>query len=234
VAAGKTEEESIQRADESVIRAQGSGGPMDVSRIMRRRGFVKLFTTFMTFALNDFNRKKYFVGGFRESLRGGNSNIDFATFAQHFMLEWVAPVILSTMLLSLGRDDKLPDAEDYIWEAFGFLTMGLPIVRDFARYVERKIKGKGFGARMGGSVAFAGIESAADAGIDAKKWFFDDDDKAGRRMIREVINTMGFVFGIGTPQFWRTLEGSEAYFVDGEGGVLAPLLGKPKKPGDGQ
>jgi hypothetical protein len=36
-------------------------------------------------------------------------------------------------------------------------------------------------------------------------------------------------YGIGTPQLWRTMDGAEAYFVDDEGGVLAPILGKPQK-----
>lgn len=229
VASGMTEAESISRADAAVIRAQGSGGAMDVARVLRRRGFIKLFTPFMSFALNDFNRKKYFVGGFREYIRGGNSQIDFKTFAQHFALEWVVPVVFSTMMLSLGRDGELPDTEDYVWEAAGFLTMGLLVVRDAARFAEGQFTGKGFGSRMGGSVAFAGLESAVKAVSLGSKYMFEDNEKARDRAIRELINTMGFVFGIGTPQLWRTMDGAEAYFVDGQGGPLAPFLGKPKK-----
>ena len=179
VAGGMTEMESIRRADEAVIRAQGSGGAMDVARVLRRRGFIKLFTPFMSFALNDFNRKKYFVGGFREYIRGGNSTIDFKTFAQHFALEWVVPVVFSTLMLSLGRDGDIPDAEDYVWESVGFLTMGIPVVRDVARFAEGQFTGKGFGSRMGGSVAFAGFESGVKAVSSGAKYVFDDNDKAG-------------------------------------------------------
>lgn len=229
VAAGMEEAESIRRADEAVIRAQGSGGAMDIARVLRKRGWVKLFTPFMSFALNDFNRKKYFVGGFREYLRGGNSTIDFKTFAQHFALEWVVPVVFSTMMLSLGRDGELPDTENYVWESLGFLTMGLPLVRDAVRAAEGQFTGKGFGSRMGGSVGYAGIESAMKAASSGYKWLAEDNDKAGQRFGRELINTMGFVFGIGTPQLWRTMDGSEAYFVNDDGGILAPFLGKPQK-----
>lgn len=229
---GVMETEAVRRADESVIRAQGSGGAMDVARVMRRRGFWKLATTFMSFAVNDFNRKQYYVGGFREYLRGGNSQVDFKVFAQHFALEWAVPVVFSAMMLSLGRDGELPDTEDYLWEAVGFLSMGIPIVRDASRYAENQFSGKGGTNAMGNSVGYAGIESAFKAGKQGFKWLTEDDEKARNRFIRELINTMGFVFGIGTPQLWRTLDGSEAFFVDGEGGVLAPLLGRPQPDKD--
>jgi len=228
IASGMAEQDAVRRADEAVFRAQGSGGAMDVSSIMRQRGFLKTATAFMSFALNDFNRKMYYAGGFREYLRGGNSQIDFKVFAQHFMLEWVAPVVFSTMMLSLGRDGEIPEAEDYIWEAVGFLTMGIPLVRDAVRLMEGQFSNKGFGANMGGSVAYSGIEAGIKATGAGKKWLLDDDEKAGARFRKEIINTMGFVFGIGTPQLWRSMDGSEAYFINGEGGVLAPFLGKPQ------
>ena len=82
---------------------------------------------------------------------------------------------------------------------------------------------------MGNSVGYAGIESAFKAGKQGYKWLSEDDEKAFAHFMRELINTFGFVYGIGTPQLWRTMDGSEAYFVDGEGGVLAPFLGKPQK-----
>ena len=229
IAAGIDGQEAVRTADEAVIRAQGSGGSMDVPKILRERGFVKLSTSFMSFALNDLNRKMYYTGGFREHLRGGRSDVDFKTFAQHFALEWAAPVIFSTLMLSLGRDGELPDAEDFTWETVGFLTMGIPVVRDVARVAETSFSGKGYGARMGGSVGYAGFESGVKAMKQGAKWVNEGGDTARDKFIRELINTMGFVSGIGTPQLWRTLGGSKAFFVDSEGGVLAPFLGKPKK-----
>ena len=227
-----TEQDARIRADESVIRAQGSGGQMDVAPVLRHRGFIKMSTVFMTFAMNYFNRQKYYAGGFREYLRGGNSAINFKVFAEHVALEWVLPVVLSTQILALGRDGEPPDTEDYIWEAIGLYTMGIPIVRDIARFAEGRISGKGFGQRMGGSVAYSGLESGVKAMDSGYKWWADDNEKAGDMAIRELINTIGFFSGIGTPQLWRTMDGSEAYFVDGEGGVLAPALGKPQKKKD--
>lgn len=232
IEANLDENEAVARADAAVISAQGSGGAMDMARIQRTRGWVKLFTAFMTFALNDFNRKQYHVGGLREHLRGGNSEIDFKTFAQHFVFEWIVPVALPTLMISLGRDGELPEAEEYAWEAVGFTTMGIPLVRDAARATEALFTGKSPSLRMGGSVGYAGIESGIGAIHSGSKYFFEDDEKAGERAMREVINTMGFAFGIGTPQLWRTIDGSEAYFIDDKGGILAPLLGKPREKGD--
>ena len=232
IAAGVKDVDAVQRGNEAVIRAQGSGGVMDVSKVLRRRGFIKLFTPFMTFALNDFNRKKYYTAGFVEYARGGHSNIDFKTYAQHLALEWIAPVVFSSMMLSLGRDGELPDAEDYFWEAMGFYLMGVPVVRDVIRSAEVQFTGKGYGRGVGGSVAFAGLESGIKAAQAGSKALLEDDERAAKRFQREMINTMGFMIGVGTPQLWRTMDGVEAFFVDDEGGVLAPFLGKPQKKKD--
>ncbi|MDL2268052.1 hypothetical protein LJC46_08735 [Desulfovibrio sp. OttesenSCG-928-G15] len=229
IASGMADADAVNRADEAVIRAQGSGGSMDIPAVMRERGVMKLSTTFMTFALNDYNRKRYFVAGFREKLRGGASDVDFKTFAQHLALEWVAPVVFTTLMLSLGRDGELPEAEDFAWEAAGFLSMGIPFARDAVRLAELRSTGKGYGSRMGGSVGFAGIESAWNVIEYTYKAVDEDDEEAAARASKELFNTMMFSLGLGSPQLWRTIYGSEAYFVDDEGGPLAPVLGKPKK-----
>ena len=57
-----------------------------------------------------------------------------------------------------------------------------------------------------------------------KAWDEGDPD-AEYRAMKETLNAVGFALGLGTPQIWRTLEGSEAYWIDDEGGPLAPLLG---------
>jgi hypothetical protein len=228
IAAGKSEEDAITAADAAVIEAQGSGGTMDVPALMRQRGIWRVLCPFMTFALNDFNRKKYYVGGLVENLSGGNSDIGFGEFAAHFALEWVLPVVASAWMLGLGRDGELPDEEDYIWEAAGFLSMGIPIARDVARFAESEAGHSYSGGKMGGSIIYAGYESLVKMVKYTHKAVTEDDDEAARRATKAFINSLGFFTGLGTPQIWRSMEGSEAYFVDEEGGPLAPFLGKPR------
>jgi hypothetical protein len=143
---------------------------------------------------------------------------------------------LAVLVRSALREGELPEKEDFIWETLGFLSMGIPIGRDAVRLAEGRLGGKGFSSpRMGGSVGYAGIENTINAAIDIGKALSADTrkqrDKAQMRAIKEFVNAVGFWVGLPTPQLWRSIEGSKAYFVDDKGGPLAPLLGKPLKDG---
>ncbi len=137
-------------------------------------------------------------------------------------------LLLTAFLVSLGKDGELPETEDFVWETIGFLTMGIPLARDVARDAQGMMSGKGYGGRMGGGVGFAGFEAAVGATWQPRKYLAKDEEEAAEKAVREMVNVMGFASGIGTPQLWRTWMGSEAFFVDGEGGPLAPLIGTPK------
>lgn len=71
VAKGMTDEDAVTAADSAVIEAQASGGAMDVSEVMRNRGWIRFLCPFMSFAQNDFNRKKYYSGALKEKLTTG-------------------------------------------------------------------------------------------------------------------------------------------------------------------
>ncbi|MDE5878474.1 MAG: hypothetical protein K2G99_00345 [Desulfovibrio sp.] len=91
-----------------------------------------------------------------------------------------------------------------------------------------QFSGSGFkGGRT--PLAFTGVDNLLRGAKHARQALVDDKADAGYLALKESLNAVGFFLGIGTPQIWRTVEGSEAYFVDDEGGVLAPLLGKPGK-----
>jgi hypothetical protein len=223
----------VNAADAAVIRAQGSGGAMDVPAMLRSRGFAKLFTAFMTFAANDLNRKMRYASGLREYLRGGNSRITPGLYLRHVFLEYLLPVTMSVFLISALRDGELPEKKDFVWEMLGFATMGIPVFRDAIRLAEAELSGKGYGTRMGGSPAYAGAENLIKGIKDTSRAVTGETreqrDKAQWRAVKEFVNTVGFFAGVPTMQIWRSLEGSEAYFVDEEGGPLAPLLGRPLK-----
>ena len=230
IADGALEEDAVAAADGAVVAAQGGGGPMDTPEALRSNMWLRVICPFMSFAAADFNRKMEHVRGFAEYVRTGNSGMTPGRFFRHFALEWVTPVVVTTLVLSGGRDGEPPEPEEFAWEALGFLTMGLPVVRDVARMAEDNFSGSGFkGGRA--PLFLTGFQSAWKA---AKGWATEDmSDEQAYRAWKHSINALGFFLGVGTPQIFRTWEGGQAYFVDGEGGPLAPLFGKPKK-GNGQ
>lgn len=226
IAQGIEESRTVAMADGAVVAAQGGGGPIDTPSVMRQAGFMRMLCPFMSFALADFNRKMETVRGLEEWRRTGNSAITPGVAMRDFAFQWVMPVALTALMVSLGRDGELPEAEDYVWEALGFYSMGVPIVRDFARMAESTYSSDGIkGGRT--PLMFAGVGNAIKGMGHAAKAIAEDDDHATYLAIKEATNAVGFALGLGTPQIWRTIEGSQAYFVDEKGGVLAPLLGKP-------
>ena len=231
IASGLEESVAIARADGAVVAAQGGGGALDTPSVMRQAGLMRMLCPFMSFALSDFNRKMEQVRGLTEWARTGNSSMTPAKAFQAFAFQWVMPVALSALLVSLGRDDDLPDEEDYAWEAAGFLSMGIPVVRDVTRMAESHFSSDGFkGGRT--PLMLAGLDNAIRGAGHAATALEEDDDDATYLALKETTNAVGFLLGLGTPQLWRTIEGSNAYFVDDEGGVLAPLLGKPRAQKD--
>ncbi len=227
IANGADEATAIARADGAVIAAQGGGGPLDTPAVMRQAGLMRILCPFMSFALSDFNRKMETIRGFAEWVKTGKSSVTPARLFRDFALQWVTPVALSVLMVSLGRDGEPPEGEDFMWEALTFFTMGVPVARDVAKVAEEYFSDHGYkGGRS--PLMLAGLDNAVRGLGHAYKAWDEGDDDAEYRAMKELINATGFALGLGTPQIWRTVEGSEAYFVDGEGSVLAPLLGKPK------
>ncbi|MDY0258636.1 MAG: hypothetical protein RBR41_03090 [Desulfovibrio sp.] len=226
IAQGVEESRAVAIADGAVVAAQGGGGPIDTPAVMRQAGLIRMLCPFMSFALADFNRKMETVRGLEEWRQTGNSAVTPGVAMRDFAFQWVMPVALTALMISLGRDGELPEAEDYVWEALGFYSMGVPIARDVARMAESAYSNDGIkGGRT--PLMFAGVGNAIKGFGHAAKAIGNDDERATYLAIKETTNAIGFALGLGTPQIWRTIEGSQAYFVDGEGGVLAPLLGKP-------
>lgn len=146
---------------------------------------------------------------------------------RHIALEWALPVFLTCMLTCLGRDDELPETEDYLWEALTFYTMGIPIVRDVATMAKDNLSSA---PRMGSRspLIYSGIENLYKGAKHAYKAWDENDANAEYKAAKELTNAFGYAMGYGTPQIFRTWEGTEA-MLEGEGGVLAPLLGKPMR-----
>lgn len=219
---GVDQAKAITLADDAVIRAQGSGLTMDTTALMRKPGAARLFTMFMSFAMNWQNRQRYYLAGFRESWRTGQSEIGTARFLSHFALEWLAPPLLSLFILGMGRDGELPEPEEAGMELLGYWLMGIPIAREIPSWIQ-------YNKEAGQSAAFRGINSATGAVRAATKIASGkDSDEQWYRTMKLVLDSIGFVAKVPTAPIWRTVEGTEA-FIEGKAGPLAPILGAPPK-----
>lgn len=219
---GIDQAKAITLADDAVIRAQGSGLVMDTTALMRKPGAARLFTMFMSFAMNWQNRQRYYLAGFRESWRTGQSEIGTARFLSHFALEWLAPPLLSLFILGMGRDGELPEPEEAGMELLGYWLMGIPIAREIPSWIQ-------YNKEAGQSAAFRGINSATGAVRAATKIASGkDSDEQWYRTMKLVLDSIGFVAKVPTAPIWRTVEGTEA-FIEGKAGPLAPILGAPPK-----
>ena len=219
---GIDQAKAITLADDAVIRAQGSGLTMDTTALMRKPGAARLFTMFMSFAMNWQNRQRYYFSGFRESRRTGQSEIGTARFLSHFALEWLAPPMLTLLLIGMGRDGEFPELEDIGSELLGYWLMGVPIVREIPALFE-------YNKKFGDSAAFKGLNAAVTATRGGMKIAAGEaSDEQFYRTMKSTLDAIGFVAGVPTAPIWRTVEGTEA-FIEGKAGPLAPILGAPPK-----
>lgn len=219
---GIDQAKAITLADDAVIRAQGSGLVMDTTALMRKPGAARLFTMFMSFAMNWQNRQRYYFSGFRESLRTGQSEIGTARFLSHFALEWLAPPMLTLLLIGMGRDGQPPEPEEVGMELLGYWLMGVPIVREIPALFE-------YNKKFGDSAAFKGLNAAVTATRGGMKIAAGEaSDEQFYRTMKSTLDAIGFVAGVPTAPIWRTVEGTEA-FIEGKAGPLAPILGAPPK-----
>lgn len=222
IAQGLDQAKAIRLADAAVIRAQGSGLTMDVTAMMRKPGGMRLITMFMSFAMNWQNRQRYYLSGYRQYLRGGQSEIGHARFFSHFALEWILPPVLELLLISSLRDGEFPEPEEWGEEIAGYWLMGIPLLREIPSMIQ-------YNKSFGDSAAFSGANAAIKAGRSiAKIAGGDDSDEQWYKAMKNVINAVGFVGGVPTAPIWRTVEGTEA-FLEGKAGPLAPILGAPPK-----
>lgn len=218
---GLTEQDAIRKADEAVIMAQGSGMTMDTTSLMREKGAWEFLLMFMSFAMNWQNRQRFYFAGYKEYLKGNQSEIDHKEFYSHILLEWIMPPVLTVAMLSLQDNEyDMEDAKDDLMnEALSYWLMGVPIVRDI-------YSGIGYGTKFG--------ETAASKGIELGKQIYKDMEKIHNgkdmnyTMLKHAVNFVGFNLGIPTNSFFRAGEGTYEW-LEGDAGIGAIILGKPYK-----
>lgn len=218
---GLTEQDAIRKADEAVIMAQGSGMTMDTTSLMREKGAWEFLLMFMSFAMNWQNRQRFYFAGYKEYLKGNQSEIDHKEFFSHIALEWIMPPVLTVAMLSLQDDDyTLEEAKDDLMnEAVSYWLMGVPIIRDI-------YSGIGYGAKFGETAASKGIELGKQIYKDMRK--MQEGKDMSYSTMKHIINFVGFNLGIPTNSFFRVGEGTYEW-LEGDAGIGAIILGKPYK-----
>ncbi len=218
---GLTEQDAIRKADEAVIMAQGSGMTMDTTSLMREKGAWEFLLMFMSFAMNWQNRQRFYFAGYKEYLKGNQSEIDHKEFFSHIALEWIMPPVLTVAMLSLQDDEyTLEEAKDDLMnEAVSYWLMGVPIIRDI-------YSGIGYGTKFGETAASKGIELGKQIYKDMRK--MQEGKDMSYSTMKHIINFVGFNLGIPTNSFFRIGEGTYEW-LEGNAGIGAIILGKPYK-----
>jgi len=216
---GLTEQDAIRKADEAVIMAQGSGMTMDTTSLMREKGAWEFLLMFMSFAMNWQNRQRFYFAGYKEYLKGNQSEIDHKEFFSHIALEWIMPPVLTVAMLSLQDDEyTLEEAKDDLMnEAVSYWLMGVPIIRDI-------YSGIGYGTKFGETAASKGIELGKQVYKDMRK--MQEGKDMSYSTMKHIINFVGFNLGIPTNSFFRVGEGTYEW-LEGDAGIGAIILGKP-------
>lgn len=221
IARGTEQSRAVFLADEAVIKAQGSGLTMDTAKFMRDKGAMQFLTMFMSFATNWQNRQRYYLGGYKEFLKGNNSQINHKEFYKHIAIEWLMPVMLTLILQSL-QEDEMPEPKDIGEEFASYFLMGVPLARDAVSVFA-------FGKDFGASAAGQGINLAVK-GIKGTYKVITEDTKKEQEYntMKNIINAIGFFARVPTNSFFRVGEGTSAW-LEGEAGLGAIFLGKPYK-----
>lgn len=194
---GKDEKTAARMADDVVLRAQSSGNPMSLSALQHGAGWRRLITMFASFTMNYQNRLRHYVRGLRE---GKVSGVDYA---RHLFNETLLPVVLTSIMLKLLKDNELPEPKDLAWDGFGYLLSGFPIARGIPRMLEF-----GYGGVMD-SPAFKGVDLTAKAGKDLIKAFTDGGNAKEHLLafIKDATDLAGFATGVPTLPVYRFAKG---------------------------
>lgn len=201
LAAGQSDERSIQLADQAVIDAQGNGQIKDLSAIERGGPALKLFTVFYSFMNTAFNL------GVAQTMTA-NTPAKKAKLAADYLLLYSVPAVLGSMMkeaLTPGGGDEDWDklAKKLVAEQLSYLMGMMVVVREFGEVA--KIVSGAEGVR--GYQGPAGVRLISDTikfTQQAKQGEFDDAFR------KAAINLIGDFTGLPAAQVNRTITGVQA------------------------
>lgn len=210
-ARGDTEASAIEYADTIVRTTQPAASPKDLAAIQRGGPFLKLGTMFYTFF-------SVFINSFAE-LNGGwvRGNISTGQLLKGYAWMVLIPSLVSMLINEQGLPGEDDDLEgfvrSYIRSLLGYVSAGLPFVRDvLALVLDRLILGKSWGYQL--SPALEGLESLerftnAAAKTGAKvvhgRSLHDEDYW---NLYKSAVETAGYGLGLPSKQIIITTEGT--------------------------
>lgn len=211
---GKPVEELYRMADDQVIRAQAGGSAMNLSALQHGAGWRRLITMFASFMMNYQNRLRHYARGVVE---GKISKVDYA---RHLFNETLLPVVLTSIMLKLLKDNDLPDKKDLAWDFGGYLLSGFPIFRGMPRIMQY-----GMGGVMD-SAAWRGVDLAAKAGRRLIAAATDQGKRSEHLLafIKDATDMAGFAAGVPTVPIWRFAKGVHDLAAGSEKNPFRPFF----------
>jgi hypothetical protein len=215
--------EAARYADDVVRQTQGHANPTGLSSFQRsENGLKRMFSMFMTFTMNFWNRQAYYVRGLREG------KVGVGEFAQHFWLEWMMPTLLLDMTLNIlasGFDTDewdVPGPADFI----GFWVSGIPFARNVIASWEY------FGrSNVSDTPALNGLDAWSQLGYRTGSLAWDMlnsdeiDEKQYTKWVRSFLDSVGYAYGVPTKWAWTFYDGVND-MLDGETSWPGRLLFK--------
>lgn len=199
------EDAAIQYADSVVRMTQGSGSIKDQSRLLRQKGFMRLFTMFQTYFSTLYNQL------YVEQVPGlAIGRIPFPVFFVNLVWLWFGPAIMAEMLQGRGGPDDDETPEDAAKRVAGVVLtyplMGVIGVRDVAQAM---VSDYGYEITPVGAAGTA----LADVGGDVLA------ADIGEGTLKQAWMASGYWFGLPSRQVWITFD----YIKDSATGEEDPL-----------
>jgi hypothetical protein len=233
-AEGRTEDASVQYADDQIRLTQGSFAPEDASALETGNAFARLFTTFVGYfnMLANLNATEFQVTIKQMGLRKGAGRL-FYTYLYGFLIPMVTSRMIrnafatagTTAGLSLVGRDEDDDGwvDEFLETLFGAQFQGatamVPFVGAAVQAVANKLDDERWNDQMRISPALSLIDEStagAAAAIEGVAALFTDEELS-RRQVRDM---WALITLLGVPT--AALRRAHGYLQDVEGGATVP------------
>jgi hypothetical protein len=221
-------EEAAKYADNAVRTTQPGADLIDMTALQRSHNWTRLFSMFISPALRQQNRYRYFYGAWR------NGKMTSSKYFRHLLYELVAPsfaryAFYLAFLGTLPGDDDGPPPTEIIFNMLDQCLGGIPIINTIPSAVEY--------ARGSSSPVLEGIERIdrfAGAGTKAAKSIWDDETdsrEAWSKFAMTTADVVSFELGVGyLPRIAKTFaEGFEDIEEEKTVNPLRLLVKVPKR-----
>lgn len=181
---GMGRKDAVAYADSIIQKTNASASPLDLTPLQQQGGIWRIFTMFMGESLRKGSRMRYYWG----ALRAGK--ISYARYAQHLVMESIAPALFFVGVVGLFSDDE-PDRGDLAAAVFSELIGPYPFLAAVPGALQ-------YDKPLMYSPVFTGVDSAMKA-VEGVKGVYEDpnDPEAWARFYKPLIDVIAFRAGVG-------------------------------------